>query len=201
MIFIKMMAIQAQKLIHFYCSILFICFPSMGYTRHHFSPAGSITYIKTTEGSRYTLYSPAIQYTGDMKLGKYRCYIGFSVLIPRWANQDGYHYHNPDFYENYLGSDLFIGISKDTSISGGFTFVPAIGWHQNGIRLRGKSQTLDFYSLTSGLGIQLMTHYQGDLKIPNFLFLSYGFDFMDHLYKVNKLDHGYTATLGFGITL
>ena len=73
-----------------------------------------------------------------------------------------------------------------------------MGWHQNGIRLRSKPEYKDFYSLTSGLGFNLMTKYRAQQSPLNYALLSFGMDFKDLLYTENKLKRGYTITMGIG---
>ncbi len=165
---------------------------------HRFAPAYCGTYIRTTDGDRVRLHSPALHYTGDFGVGGYRCYISASLLMPRWADQNHHSINMPYYYDHYFGEDLFIGLSKQVEIHDGFTFIPAAGWHQNGIRLRGNADTLDFYSLTSGFGLQLMTYYDRSGRLPNYLVISCGWDFVDFLYEKNKLKQGFTLLTGLG---
>ena len=177
-------------------AILFTVIPALAGNR--LAPAYCGTTIRTTKGDRIRLHSPALHYTHDFGVGGYRCYISASLLVPRWADQNDRAVHMPSFYNRYIGEDLFIGISKRVEIKDGFTFIPAAGWHQNGIRLRGNADTLDFYSLTSGFGLQLMTFYNSSGRLPNYLVVSCGWDFIDFLYEKNKLKQGFTLLTGLG---
>lgn len=176
--------------------ILLLHAPSIA--SHRIAPSFALTHIKTTNGDRYNFYSPAINYTGDFKTWNFRLYLSISILFPLWANQNGEKCNMSEFYSSRLGGDLFIGISKDYPIADRLRFVPAVGYHLNGIRLRGKSEYMDFYSLTSGLGINLMTRYRWKQNPMNFAFISFGMDFSDMLYKENKLKTGYTIIIGAG---
>lgn len=178
--------------------ILILLPVKMGNTGHRIAPSFNMTYIKTTEGDRYYLYSPAFNYTGDFKTLNFRLYLSFSILFPMWASQNGEKCDMVEFYCSRLGSDLFIGISRDYPVVDELRFIPAIGYHLNGIRLRGKPEYMDFYSLTSGIGINIMTRYRWKQQPVNFAFLSIAMDFSDMLYTENKLKKGYTIMLGAG---
>jgi len=165
---------------------------------HRVAPSFSLTHIQTTEGDHYNFYSPTINYTADFKIWNFRLYLSLSILFPMWANQNGKKCDLSEFYTSCMGTDIFIGISKDYPIADRLLFVPAVGYHLNGIRLRGKPEYMDFYSLTSGLGINVMTRYRGKHNPLNIAFISFGIDFSDMLYTENKLKTGYTIIIGVG---
>lgn len=181
-------------------TILFVPGWIFSRARHSIAPVISHTIIQTTNDDQVQLTSPAINYTGDIRIWDYRLYFSVSALFPRWANQNGRKCHLSDVYTSAWGTDLFIGISKDYEIVDRFCIVPAVGWHQNGIRLRAKSEYMDFYSLTSGFSLHLFTKYRGKHPILNFMFLAMAMDFMDLLYVENKLKRGYTINFGLGHT-
>ena len=91
-----------------------------------------------------------------------------------------------------------MGLTRDLPIISRHDVTPVLGWHISGIRLRGKSEFMDFYSLTMGFGLKLMTRYQGSWNYINCAFLSFSYDYIDLLYKNNKLKRGHTISLGFG---
>lgn len=190
-----------QKLSWFHLTAVVLLFMNnIADARHSIAPAYSYTYIHTTEKNSYHLHCPAVNYTGDLKVWDYRLYFSVSLLFPVWAIQDGTYYRSSDYYSTYSGTDLFIGLSKNYSIDDNFCMIPAVGWHQNAIRLRGKSEYMDFYSLTSGFGFRFMTKYRESRSFLNFLLLSIGMDFTDFLHIENKLKRGYTVTVGLGHT-
>jgi len=180
--------------------LVFHLISSIAYARHSMAPSYSYTYIHTTENDDYHIHSPAMNYTGDLRVWDYRLILSASMLVPVWANQNGTLYQSPDYYSHYLGIDFFIGFCRNYSVSDRFSMIPALGWHYNGIFLRGKSNIMDFYSLTSGFGFQFLTKYRKQNPFLNFIFLSIGTDFIDLLYIENKLKRGCTISMGIGHT-
>jgi len=178
--------------------LVFFLTNTLSVASHRVAPAFSMTYIKTTEGDRYNFYSPAINYTGDFKTWNLRLHLSVSILFPWWANQNGDECNMSQYYSSRLGSDLFIGISKNYPIANHLRFIPALGYHLNSIRLRAKPEYMDFYSLSSGLGLNILTRYRWKSDPVNFAFLLIGMDFSDMLYTDNKLKKGYTITIGAG---
>jgi len=164
------------------------------------APAYGFTYIKTTDEDRYQIYSPGLHYMRDMRVWNYRLVTSLSVLLPLRGTENGTGYRSGNYYSKYLGTDLFIGFSRDYPVTSGLRVQPALGWHQNGILLRGRAEYMDFYSLTSGLGLNLLTRYGGKDPLFNYAFLCLSYDFFDHLYTDNKLKQGCTLTMGIGHT-
>ena len=179
---------------------LFLLGPVSVSARHSVAPAFSYTHIRTTQGDRYYITSPALNYTGDLKIWNYRLYLSVSAILPVWASQNGANCDIPRYYSSTLGTDIFIGISKNIEILDQFGIVPVLGWHQNGIRFQAKSRYLNFYSLTSGLSVSLFMKFKTTQPLLNFMFCSMAIDFIDQLYTENKLKAGYTVTAGIGHT-
>lgn len=146
------------------------------------------------------MYSPAVNYTGDSKIGIFRIYFSASILLPLQGRQDGNTIYNPDYYKRLIGSDLFVGLAKDYPVIDRFGLIPALGWHLNGLRLRGNAQIYDFYSLTTGFGLKLLTRHQGNQDLLNYGYFSISFDYIDFLYANNKLKRGHSITFGIGHT-
>ena len=170
---------------------------SNGFAGHHIAAGYSRTWIQTSRDDRFTIHSPALHYTGDISVYQSRIYLSLSFLLPKWASQNGRHVDLGDYYARYFGADLFLGVSRDKELKG-LQLIPAAGWHLNGIRMRGNSRILDFYSLTSGPGIQLRIHYHGQRMVPEYLLFSCGYDIIDHLYTENKLKRGFCLTTALG---
>jgi hypothetical protein len=192
--------ITPHQLLRIPCLMLMASlFLSKAFAGHHIAAGYSWTWIQTSRDDHFTLHSPALHYTADLSVYQTRIYFSLSFLVPRWASQNGRHIDSADYYTRYFGVDLFVGFSKAKQSGPGFRVVPAGGWHMNGIRMRGNARILDFYSLTSGPGIQLMMHYRGRTIVPEYLLFSCGYDLFDHLYKENKLKRGLclTAALGY----
>jgi hypothetical protein len=191
-----------MKAIHRAIVRLFIFFliTACSFARHNLAPEYSYTYIQTTRKDAFHLYSPSVNYTGDFKTGAFRVYLGASALLPLWARQDGDDFYNPDYYSHIIGTDLFIGLARDVPVIDRFDLIPVFGWHLSGIRLRGKPQTMDFYSLVTGFGFRLLTRYQGNQDLINYGFLSSSYDFIDLLYQNNRLKRGHTISFGIGHT-
>jgi hypothetical protein len=173
-------------------------FISKAFAGHHLAAGYNRTWIQTTRDDRFTLHSPALHYSGDLSVHQTRIHFSLSFLLPKWASQNGRQFDSADYYTRYFGADLFIGFSKDKQSGPGFKLVPAGGWHINGIRMRGNARILDFYSLTSGPGIQLMMHYRARTMVPEYLLFSCGYDIFDHLYRENKLKRGFCLNVALG---
>ncbi|MBN1780611.1 hypothetical protein JW948_05755 [bacterium] len=178
------------------CLILFSAIPAQ--PRNHMAAGACMTLIRTTGDDRFTIYAPSMNYTGDFRIRDYRFVFSSSLLMPFWSGQDHHHYFNPDYYSSCLGVDLFIGFARDYPVVDRFGISPALGFHLNGIRLRGKSTYLDFYSLTYGLGGTLFTRYRGSRNLLNFGYVSANLDMMDLLYINNRLRRGITFKAGIG---
>ena len=175
-----------------------LCTTAVLQAAHQFSVEYCYTHIKTTDGDQYNIYSPALNYFGDFRILNFRLHVGVSALKPLWASQNGKNYYNYDYYNRVAGCDLFIGLSRNVPIIDHFTVIPAFGWHVNGIRLRAKSRYLDFYSLTSGVGIHVLARRRTQKLIFNTAYVSLNLDFRDLLYTNNRLRHGHTIKIGLG---
>ena len=180
--------------------IQFLLSPAVVFSRHSIAPAFSYTYIQTTQRDQYHFTSPALNYTGDLKMWNYRLYLSVSMLFPVWASQNGRSCDIHQYYTSTVGADLFVGISRDFEVFNHFGIEPVLGWHQNGIRLQAKSRYVNFYSMTSGLSFNLFSRFRGRQTLLNFAFLSIAMDFVDQLYTENRLNKGYTLTIGIGHT-
>jgi len=180
--------------------VLLVCmtFSARIQAGHGLAPALGLSRIHSTDGDRVALLSPGLNYTADFRIRGIHFVLSATTVIPLWATQNGKRYTNPQFYNFYMGTDLFLGISRDYHIQDRFLLSPALGWHQNGILMRGKPRYLDFYSLTSGLGLHVLATDCRQSRILNFLFLSMGLDFLDYLYEENKLRFGLSLCLGVG---
>ena len=178
----------------------FFIIHSHSFARHSIAPLFSFTNIQTTDDDHYHLSSPAKNYTGDFQVRDYRFYISLSTLLPSRASENGKNYDISEFYSNTMGGDVMIGLAKENLIIHRFNLIPVLGWHQNGIRLQGKSQYKNFYSMTSGISLNFLTKYQVTDRLLNFAFLSMSMDFIDLLHKGNKLTKGYTFNIGVGHT-
>jgi hypothetical protein len=165
---------------------------------HGLAPALSLMHIKTTDGDRYALLSPGLNYSPDFRIGKLHFVLSATIVFPLWASQNGKRFTNPDFYNFYMGNDLFLGIARDYDVRSRFRLSPAVGWHQNGILMRGKLRYLDFYSLTSGIGLHVLAIDLKDSRLLNYGFFSLGLDFLDFLYEENRLRIGLSLCLGVG---
>lgn len=165
---------------------------------HGLAPALVLTTIKSTDGDSYALYSPALNYTADFEIRNLHFIFSATPLFPLWATQNGNRYTNSDYYDIYMGTDLFFGIARDFYIKARYRLSPAVGWHQNGMFMRGKSRYLNFYSLTSGIGLHALMIDLKESRLLNYLTISAGLDFVDYLYQDNKLRVGFTLCLGVG---
>lgn len=165
---------------------------------HGLAPALSLMRINSTDGDRYALLSPGLNYTADFRIRKLHFVFSATPVLPLWATQNGRRYTNPDFYDFFMGTDLFLGVARDYDVQSRFRLSPAVGWHQNGIHMRGKLRYLNFSSLTSGLGLHVLATDRRDSRLLNYLFLSLGFDFLDFLYEENRLRTGISLCLGAG---
>lgn len=165
---------------------------------HGLAPALSLTRINSTDGDRYALLSPGLNYTADFRISGLHFLISATTVLPIWATQNGKRYTNPRYYNFYMGNDLFVGIARDYDVRDRFRLSPAVGWHQNGILMRGKPRYLDFYSLTSGIGLHVLAVDKRRSLLLNYGFLSLALDFMDFLYEENKLRTGLSLCLGVG---
>ena len=178
----------------------FFIIHSHSFARHSIAPLFSFTNIQTTDDDYYHLSSPAMNYTGDFQVRDYRFYIGLSALLPLRASENGKNYNISEYYSNTMGGDVMIGLAKESLVIHRFDLIPVLGWHQNGIRLQGKSEYKNFYSMTSGISLNLLTKYKETDHLLNFAFLSMSMDFIDLLHKENKLSKGYTFNIGVGHT-
>ncbi|NQT26977.1 hypothetical protein HQ585_16595 [candidate division KSB1 bacterium] len=165
---------------------------------HGLAPALSLMRINSTDGDRVALLSPGLNYSADFRIKKPHFIISTTIVLPLWATQNGKRYTNPNFYDFYLGTDLFLGIALDYDVQDHFRLSPAVGYHLNGILMRGKPRYLDFYSLTSGIGLHVLATDRRDSRLLNYLFLSLGIDFLDFLYEENRLRTGISLCLGVG---
>ena len=180
--------------------ISLICIVSATRVRagHALAPSLGLMHIKSTDGDKYTLLSPGLNYTADFRIKKLHFIISTTPVFQLWSRENGKGYTNPQFYNFYMGNDLFIGLARDYELQGRFRLSPAAGYHQNGILMRGKSRYLDFYSLTSGLGLHVLATDYGKPRLFNYAFLSLGLDIFDYLYEENKLSTGLSLCIGAG---
>lgn len=168
------------------------------YAGHTVASAYTCTYIRTTQDDAFYLHAPALNYTGDFKSGGFSIYVSASALLPLWGRQEERNYYHPDYYSHYVGTDLFLGVTRKESGIRLFHLIPVVGWHLNGIRLRGKPSYWDFYSLTTGFGLKFLAEYQGSWNLLNHACLSLSWDTLDLLYQNNKLKRGHTISLEIG---
>ena len=154
--------------------------------------------INSTDGDRYALFSPGLNYTADFRIWKLHFVISTTTLFPLWATQNGKRFTNPQFYDFYMGTDLFLGIARNYEVRDRYLLSPAVGWHQNGIHMRGKPRYRNFSSLTSGIGLHILATDCRNSWFLNYLFVSLGLDFVDYLYEENKLRTGLSMCLGMG---
>jgi hypothetical protein len=181
------------------CCFVLLCIPLAGLADHSFFPVYNVTYLKTDEGDAYSIYSPGINYTFNSKK-QFGFFTSLSFLWPLRSSQNGESYKNADYYDRKIGFDLMLGAGGKVPVGERFSFVPSLGAHLNGIRLRGKSAYMDFNHLALGIGTNLQARYAVSKAMDGTIFTSASWDFLDLIHQTNKLRNGLVLTLGLGLT-
>ena len=166
---------------------------------HSFFPVYNVNHLATTGGDTYDFYSLGFNYTYNARR-KFGLFSSLSVLFPTRSNQNGETFKNSDYYKSMLSIDLMVGAGSKLPAGERVTFVPSLGLHINGIRLRGKDLYRDFTNLTTGIGTNVQARYAISRSIEGITFVSGSWDFIDLIHTENQLKNGLACTVGMGLT-